>query len=161
MYSGLLKIRTPKNPDFCVFAKQDLSENSGLFHFCQTRLVLKIRTYESADMEFFSNFFSKSHLIPLINFRQRSTSIYHLGNMFFLLGVQVQMFSNKFVQSFCAKFVVLSFWKMAFFPKNPHFCLFLKQDLSKKSGLLRFCQTGLFQKIRTFTKNPYTCESGF
>ena len=24
-YSGLLKIRTPKNPDFCVFAKQCLS----------------------------------------------------------------------------------------------------------------------------------------
>ena len=53
------------------------------------------------------------------------------------------------------------FLENGIFPKNPDFCLFLKQDLSKKSGLLRFCQTGLFQKIRTFTKNPYTCESGF
>ena len=56
-YSGSLKIRTPKNPDFCVFAKQDLSKKSGLFCTGQTGLVLKIRTYESADMEFFSKFF--------------------------------------------------------------------------------------------------------
>ena len=46
-------------------------------------------------------------------------------------------------------------------PKNPDFCVFAKQDLSKKSGLLLFCQTGLIQKIRTATKNAYTCESGF
>ena len=46
-YSGSLKIRTPKNPDFCVFAKQDLSKKSGFFCSGQTELVLKIRTYES------------------------------------------------------------------------------------------------------------------
>ena len=36
-YSGLLKIRTPKNQDFCVFAKKDLSDKSGLSPKIATR----------------------------------------------------------------------------------------------------------------------------
>ena len=45
LYSGLLKIRTPKNPDFCVFAKKFLSKKSGLLCFRRTSLVQKIRTF--------------------------------------------------------------------------------------------------------------------
>ena len=45
----------------CMGKCSDLSYNiqkkSGLLRFCQTGLVQKIRTYESADMEFFSKFF--------------------------------------------------------------------------------------------------------
>ena len=34
-------------------------------------------------------------------------------------------------------------------PKNQDVCIFGKNALSKKSGLSRFCQTDLVQKIRT------------
>ena len=60
-YSGLLKIRTPKNPDFCVFAKQGLSKKSGLLCSRQTGIVLKIRTYNLTDMELFKFFWAEAH----------------------------------------------------------------------------------------------------
>ena len=63
VYSGLLKIRTPKNPDFCVFAKQGLSKKSGLLCSRQTGLVLKIRTYDLADMELFKISGTEAHFL--------------------------------------------------------------------------------------------------
>ena len=44
LYSGLLKIRTPKNPDFCVFAKQGLSKiviPMGIAH------IIWVKSHES------------------------------------------------------------------------------------------------------------------
>ena len=61
-YSGLLKIRTPKKPDFCVFAKQGLSKKSGLVCSRQTGLVLKIRTYDFANMELVGNIPLRGHI---------------------------------------------------------------------------------------------------
>ena len=63
MYSGLLKIRTPKNPDFCVFGKQGLTKKSGLLCSRQTGLVLKIRTYGLADMELFKILGAEAHFL--------------------------------------------------------------------------------------------------
>ena len=70
-YSGLLKIRTPKNPDFCVFAKLDLSEKSGLLFSRQTGLVLKIWTYDLADMEFFKILGAEGHFLYFLTLVKR------------------------------------------------------------------------------------------
>ena len=70
LYSGLLKIRTPKNPDFCVFAKQGLSKKSGLLCSGLTGLILKIRTYDLADMELVKILGAEAHFsyfLTLIN----------------------------------------------------------------------------------------------
>jgi len=68
LYSGLLKIRTPKNPDFCVFAKQGLSKKSGLLCSRQTGLVLKIRTYDFADMGLFKISGAEAHFFVFLDF---------------------------------------------------------------------------------------------
>ena len=46
-------------------------------------------------------------------------------------------------------------------PKNWEFRVFAKQAMSKKLGLLRFCQTCLVQKIGTYTLyGPYLLHFG-
>ena len=55
IYSVLLKIRTPKNPDFCSFIKHNFSLKSGLLDFCKndffkkSGLAPKIATHASPD----------------------------------------------------------------------------------------------------------------
>jgi len=51
------------------------------------------------------------------------------------------------------------FGKNSIGPKNQDFCLFEKQDLSKKSGFLCVCKKGTVLKIRLFNKIRYTCEN--
>ena len=63
IYSGLLKIRTPKKTEFCVFAKQALSKKSGLLCSRQKGLILNIQTYDLTDMELFKISVAEAHFL--------------------------------------------------------------------------------------------------
>ena len=141
--------------------------------FCQYsfRFLLQSVKYRFAD--FFPNRIW-CHLLTSFN---ESPFSNFLATCLFSWGVRCKVFLTS-VLSIFVYLIWSDFWKKGFqismsrdfsekirqnktLPKKWDFCVFAKQALSKKLGISRFRQTGLVQKIETFTEIRYTYESQF
>ena len=125
-YSGLLKIRTPKNPDFCFFAKKFLSKKSGLLCFRRTSLVQNIRIFMIWPRLFSKKIRLKRNIFWV--FLHKPSTRFRTGDFNILTSFSILKKSNL--------------------PKKSGLLLF------QKTGLFLKIRTFRFSQKRTCPKNP-------